>query len=135
MSVCLGRIRRVLYKGSFAFPGRNLYIFDDALVLARANFLDGWEGGPSPTRKNESRQQLTPQEIVSLHPKNWMVQTSSVTSASLQLRRLWLNHRLDIETDAGVKTVAFETRANPARMVSEALTSALGERLSIQKRW
>jgi hypothetical protein len=105
------------------------------LVLARANFLDGWEGGPSPTQKNESREKLTPQEVVSLHPKNWMVETSSVTSASLRLRRLGLNHRLDVETDEGVKIVVFEARPNPAPLVADSLMSTLGERLSIQKRW
>jgi hypothetical protein len=33
MSVCPGRIRRVVSIGLFTLPGRNLYIFDDALVL------------------------------------------------------------------------------------------------------
>ena len=42
MSVCLGRFRRVVYKGMFAVPGRNLVVFDDAVVLARANALDGY---------------------------------------------------------------------------------------------
>jgi hypothetical protein len=132
MSVCLGRIRRVVSKGLFAVPGRNLLVFDDALVLTRASALDGWL---TETRKNVSLEGLSPQEVVGLHPDNWLVETSTVKSASLQLRRLRLNHRLDIETDDGAKTVAFETRANPACMVSEVLTSALGERLSIQKKW
>jgi hypothetical protein len=132
MSVCLGRFRRVIYKGLFAVPGRNLLVFDDALVLTRASALDGWL---TETRKNIALEELSPQEVVGLHPDNWMVETSTVKSASLQLRRLRLNHRLDVQTDDEVKTVAFEARANPARMVSEVLTSALGERLSIQKKW
>jgi hypothetical protein len=132
MSVCLGRIRRVVSKGLFAVPGRNLLVFDDALVLTRASALDGYL---TKSRKNESLEDLSPHEIVGLHPDNWMVEASTVKSASLQLRRLRFNHRLDIETDDGRETVAFETRANPARMVSEVLTSALGERLSIQKKW
>ena len=78
---------------------------------------------------------LSPQEIVGLHPDNWMVETAAVKSASLQLRRLRLNHRVDIESDDGLKKVAFEARANPGRWVSEVLTSALGERLSIHKGW
>jgi hypothetical protein len=113
-------------------PGRNLLVFDDALVLTRAKALDGYV---TSSRKNMSLEELSPQEVVGLHPDNWMVETSTVKSASLQLRRLRLTHRLDIETDDGVKTVAFEGQANPARMVSEVLTSALGERLSIQKKW
>ena len=82
-----------------------------------------------------SLEELSPDEVVGLHPDNWMVESSTVKSASLQLRRLRLNHRSDIETDGGVKTVAFEGRTNPARMVSEVLTSAFGELLSIQKGW
>jgi hypothetical protein len=132
MSVCLGRIRRVVAKGLFAVPGRNLLVFDDALVLTRASALDGYL---TKSRKNESLEDLSPLEIEGLHPDNWMVETSTVKSATLQLRRLRLNHRLDIETDDAAKTVAFETRANPAHMVTEVLTSALGERLSIQKKW
>jgi hypothetical protein len=132
MSVCLGRFRRVVDKGMFAVPGRNLLVFDDALVLARAKALDGYL---TSSRKNMSLEELSPHEIVGLHPDNWMVEMSAIKSASLQLRRLRTNHRLDFETDSGVKTVAFENRANPARLVSEVLTSALGERLSIQKVW
>jgi hypothetical protein len=116
----------------WAVPGRNLLVFDDALVLARANVLDGYL---TKSRKNMSLEELSPHEVVGLHPDNWMVEMSTVKSASLQLRRLRDKHRLDIETDDGVKTVAFEARANPARLVSEVLTSALGERLSIQKVW
>jgi hypothetical protein len=116
-----------------AVPGRNLLVFDDALVLARANFTDGAYGVTS--RKNRSLEELTPAQVVDLHPDNWMVETSSIKSASLQSRPLRLYHRLEIETDNGVRTVRFEYRANPSRMVSEVLTSALGERLSIQKKW
>ena len=52
-------------------PGRNLLVFDDALVLARANFTDGAYGVTS--RKNRSLEELTPAQVVDLHPDNWMV--------------------------------------------------------------
>ena len=70
-----------------------------------------------------SLEELSPDEVVGLHPDNWMVESSTVKSASLQLRRLRLNHRLDIETDGGVKTVdeaqlAFKRRNDPLGLLN-----------------
>ena len=141
MSIYLARIRRV-YTGWKALPGKQLVIFDDCFVLARASALDG-AFGPLVDRAFDNfesqddsipqqlRDGLTPAELVRLHPDNWLIETSSITAASLRTRiHLGAWRRLTLETAAQTRTVDYEPGANPDNAVVELMQEILGDRFS-----
>lgn len=143
MSIYLARVRRV-YTGWFALPGKQLVIFDDCFVLARASALDGALGIPrsgpvvnlgemmenDPTLQ-QLRDGLTPAELVNRHRDNWLLETSSITTAALRKRiHLGAWRRLTFETAAQTRTVDYEPGANPDHAVVELMREILGDRFS-----
>lgn len=146
MSNYLGRVRRV-YTGWRALPGKQLVIFDDCFVLARASALDGAFGplvglviDAVDKTTNDSipqrlRDGLTPADLVRLHADNWLLETSSITSASLRKRiHLGAWRRLTLETAAQTRTVDYEPGANPDNAVVELMQQILGDRFSRVRR-
>ena len=147
MSTYLGRIRRV-HTGWRAMPGKNLVVFDDALVEARASALDGLAvtglgvtgrgqrvAAEAGSRRNQDLDTADPAALASQHPANWMIPTSAVTSATLskpRLTRLWgVSRRLTLQTSDGVRTVDWEGQANPDAPTITMLTQALGDRFQV----
>jgi len=148
LSTYLGRIRRV-HTGWRAMPGKNLVVFDDAIVEARASALDGlavtglgFTGRAQQavsavgSAKNASLDQdpPSPQDLADQHPANWMIPISSVSSAVLTKRKLGMltgaTRRLVLHTDQGDRIVDWERQANPDETTIAMLKQALGERFS-----
>lgn len=142
MSIYLGSIRRV-YTGWRAIPGKHLVIFDDCFVLARASALDGafranalsglLTDAAKKVQNDSTPQQLqdglTPADLVSRHPDNWLLETSSITSASLHNRvHLGAWRRLTLETVAHTRTVDYEPGPNPDHAVVALMRQVLGDR-------
>jgi len=147
MSEYLGRIRRV-HTGWRAIPGKNLLIFDDAVVEVRASAFDGMPVAAGPfglggvaiaalrtagKRRNVPLDQMGPRDLAGLHPGNWMLQAAEITACSLRKRRAGLDmlRRLTFETPEGPKTVDYEPRPSPDEQVAEAMRRALGDKFTM----
>ena len=158
MSTYLGRIRRVA-TGWKMIPGKNLVVFDDAIVEARASALDGapfaaMVGGvaggavgaavgagiaaAAARRRNRpggsSKWALaTPQGLLGQHPENWMIETSAITTAILEKHRVALSpmRRLRFATADGTRAVVYEPRPNPDAVVAEMMRRALGDKFTV----
>jgi hypothetical protein len=140
MSIYLGRIRRV-YTGWRAVPGKNLIIFDDALVEVRASALDGIQvygvasasGSAFATQGAKLNAFLdnkawAPEKLVGLHSDNWMLMTSAINSATLTTRQLGIRRRLTLHTEGGTRVVEWEGNANPDLKIVRMFKQILGDR-------
>lgn len=138
MSTYLGRVRRV-YTGWRALPGKNLVIFDDCLIEARASALDGLATGgaasaaarASGAEKNAPLASMSPEEITGQHPDNWKLNTVDIRAATFGKKGIGIRRQLRLETADGTRVVEWEARSNDERQIVGALTQALGERFSV----
>ena len=149
MSTYLGRIRRV-HTGWRAVPGKNIIVYDDALVQARASIWDGVAPvGSSLTRAATRRVSAaggrknawldtnppSPEELAEMHGDNWIIPTSTIRSAVLTRRPvagvIVGSRRLTLLTEQDNKVIDFEGQANPDKLIAALLIQALGDRFSI----
>jgi hypothetical protein len=154
VSTNLGRILRVR-TGWRAVPGKNLVVFDDALVEIRASAFDGLivnayipAGGALPQilqslprqygearDKGLDKRTWTPETLVNLHPANWMIPNSTVKSATMTARWMGIFRRLTLQTEEGTRIVEWEARPNPNYKIVPILKQAFGERFSVSGRY
>jgi hypothetical protein len=138
MSTYVGRILRV-YTGWRAMPGKNLVIFDDYLVEARASALEGLttRGAASAgaraagARRNAALDTVGPEELTNQHPDNWRLATADITSAQLSRKGIGIKTRLTLETKSGMRTIEWEARSNNDQQIIAALKRVLGDKFSV----
>ena len=150
MSTYLGRIRRLASRGGLLVPGRNLVVFDDAIVRVRASVLDGWResaavmggGLQSPARagsragaqKNAVLNGLGPDDLVVRHDDNWMLWNREVVAVTLADRSMPSDRRriLTITTADRTFVLRFVRSVNPDDYMIPILEKALGDKLLVE---